>query len=155
MSDGILGRSSIIKSPTIRPIHWVSYHAGPKARVFEGSENINVLSLNVIETAQTEWNSPVLFALKKEGTWRFSADYRNLSAVTISASCPLPKMDECIDSRGDRQGLSTIHANRGYLQIEVDTSDHQKIALTSQHVSHQFSRKLFSLKNATAAFSVS
>lgn len=42
-----------------------------------------MLTEEVIEPATTEWAPPNVFAPKKDGSLRFSIDYKKLNAVTI------------------------------------------------------------------------
>lgn len=109
--------------------------------------------MNVIESAQTDWASPIRSAQKKDGNLRFWIDYRKLNAVAIHDSYPLPRMDDCIDSFGDAQVYWTLSAIRGYWKIEVDPSDRRKTAFTFHHGLYQFIRMPFRLKNASATFS--
>lgn len=88
MSDEHLGRISIFKypayleSPTTRPILSVVYRAWPKERDLERTKIENMMAMNVIKPAQTEWTSTVVFARKKDETLRFCVDYRELDAAT-------------------------------------------------------------------------
>lgn len=79
-----------------RPIHSVSYRAGPKARESDKKEIDRMLGMEVIEPDQTEWALPVLLIRKKEDTLGFSVDYLKPSAVTIRDSYLIPCMDECV-----------------------------------------------------------
>lgn len=79
-----------------------------------------MLQEEFIEPATTVWESPIVFAPKKDGTLRFCVDYRTLNNVTIHDSYPLRRMDECIDSMGEGRIFSTLAANSGYWQVEID-----------------------------------
>lgn len=54
----------------------------------------------VIDSANTEWTSPILFVQKKGGTQIFYIYYVNLNAMTIWDSYPIQVMDWCADSLG-------------------------------------------------------
>ena len=77
MWDGQLGTITAAKHridldpPDSIPIHSVPYRAGPKAREFEKQEIQKMLSMNVIEPAQSEWAAPIVFAPKKDGSLGF------------------------------------------------------------------------------------
>lgn len=81
MSDGRVQSISTVK-PRVHldflntcPIHSASYRAGPTARDFERSEVNNMLAIKVIQPAQTEWEPPVVFVSKKDGTLCSWVDY--------------------------------------------------------------------------------
>ena len=46
--------------------------------------------------------------------WRFCVDYRELNALTVKDSYPLPRIDECLDTLGDAAIFSTLDCNNGY-----------------------------------------
>lgn len=62
-------------------IHWASFRAGPKVREFEHVQILRMLEQNVAEQATTEWTALIVFVLKKDGTLRFSVNYRRLKAA--------------------------------------------------------------------------
>ena len=41
--------------------------------------------------------SPVFLAKKKEGTWRFCVDYKELNEITIKNKYPILNVDELLD----------------------------------------------------------
>ena len=50
-----------------------------------------------IEKAQSPFGAGVLFAKKKDGSFRLCIDYRSLNKLTIKDKYPLPRIDECLD----------------------------------------------------------
>lgn len=104
--------------------------------------------MNAIEPAKTQWASPVILAPNKDGTLRFCVDYRKLNVGTTSDSYPSPRMDECIESLGDAQAFSFVDEKSANRQIEVDRSDREKTAFTSQHGLQKFTCIPFSVKKA-------
>lgn len=78
-----------------------------------------MLSQDVIELAQTEWTTPVVFAPKKDGLFRFCVDYSKSNNLTHRNSYPILRMDECIDSFGKATSFSILDANSGYYQVEI------------------------------------
>lgn len=69
----------------------------------------------------------------KDGTLRLCLDYRKLNALTKCDSHSIPRNEKCIDSLGDATVFSTLDANSGYWQVEIEESDRDKTAFTSHH----------------------
>ncbi|CAN8075729.1 unnamed protein product, partial [Agarophyton chilense] len=111
-----------------------------------------MLRAGVIEPAQLPWASPVVLALKADGTWRFCVDYRRLNAVTVRDTYPIPRMDECIDSLGDATVFTALDSNCGYWQVPVREEDRDKTAFLCHSGSYRFKRMPFGLTNAPATF---
>lgn len=70
-----------------------------------------MLAMNVTELTQTEWASPMVLVLNKDGTLRFCVNYKNLNAVTKPDLYLILHMGECIDSLHDATILSTLQGN--------------------------------------------
>lgn len=68
----------------------------------------------IIEQANTEWDSSLLFAPKKDGLLRLCVDYRKLSAVTVMDSYNLQGMDKRIASLAEARFFLTLDASSGY-----------------------------------------
>jgi hypothetical protein len=111
---------------TGNPVFQHPYRAGPAARENEKQEVDRMLKLGVIEPSSAEWASPVVLIPKPDGSTRFCVDYRRLNGLTARDVYPLPRMDECLDSLGDAEYFTTLDANTGFWQIEVDPTDRDK-----------------------------
>lgn len=157
MWDGHLGtirqtKHRIELKPDSKPVHQPPYRNGPDGRERERQEIQKMLDMDVIEEAECEWASPILFVPKPDGTIRFCVDYRRLNAMTVRDSYPIPRMDECIDSLGDATIYTALDANCGYWQIEIDENDRDKTAFVSHQGLYRFKRMPFGLRNAPGTF---
>jgi hypothetical protein len=117
--------------PGAKPAYSQPYRAGAKAREAESVEIHRMLPAGVIEPATSESASPVLIIPKPDGSMRFCIDYRRLNTVTVRASYPLPRMDECIDSLVGASVFSTLDCNSCYWKISVSPEDKEKTTFTS------------------------
>lgn len=138
--------------PDAKPVHQQPYRAGPKKRELEKKEIDMMLDKGVIEPANTDWASPIVFVPKPDGSLRFCVDYRRLNVMTIRDSYPIPRMDECIDSLGDAVIFTTLDCNSGYWQIPMTEKDKDKTAFISHYGLYRFTRMPFGLKNAPGTF---
>lgn len=136
----------------IRPVYSALYCAGPTARRCSAKEILKMLRKEVIETANTELASLIVFEPKKDGSLKFCVDYCKLNAVTVKNSYPLSRTEEYNDSLGEAKIFSTLESNSGYWKIEIDKRDWSKTAFTSHHGPFQFMRIPLGFKNALATF---
>ena len=156
-TPGKLGEINITEhrielQPGIRPIRSQPYRQGPATRELVAKNVREMIEANVIEPAQSEWASPIVFAPKKDGTLRFCVDYRKLNAATIADTYPLPRIDDCLDSLGDATIFTTLDANSGYWQVPVAHEDRDKTTFTTFMGTFRHKRMPFGLRNAPATF---
>lgn len=67
--------------------------------------------MGVIELAQSEWASSVLFGPQADESLRFCIHYRRLNNVKIKDSYPLLRMDEYTDRLADATVFYTLDCN--------------------------------------------
>lgn len=72
---------------------------GPREVVKDHVEKMQMIG--IIEPIITPWDSPVVLATKKDGTYMFCVDCRRLNKIIVRDFYPLPRMDEWIDILGD------------------------------------------------------
>lgn len=68
---------------------------------------------------------------KKDGSWQFCIDYRNVNAVMRKEAYPLPHIDDKPDIMAGSRYFSTLDLLSGYWQVEVDEHDREKTAFCS------------------------
>lgn len=73
-----------------------------------------ILEVGIIQQNNSPFASPVLL-VKKDGTWRFYVDHRQLNSLTIKENYPLPFIDELQGSKW----FSKIDLRAGYNQIRM------------------------------------
>jgi hypothetical protein len=56
-----------------------------------------MLQSGIIKSSSSPYASLVLLERKKDGTWRFGVDYRQLNAQTIKNKHTMPVVEELID----------------------------------------------------------
>ena len=106
----------------------------------------------VIRPSSSSWASPVVLVRKKDGTYRFCVDYRELNAVTKPDTFPLPRVDDLLDQLGDTRYFSTLDLAAGYWQIKVHLDSQPKTAFVTPQGLHEFQVMPFGLTNAPAVF---
>lgn len=90
-----------------RPSHSALHRAQSTARKSAAAKIGQMVPKREIEPATTDWATPTVSALEKDGPICFSVDCRKLSEVTIRDSYLFARMDDCIDRFGEVTVFST------------------------------------------------
>lgn len=75
------------------------------------------------------WNSPVVSAREKDGSYRFCVDFRRLDLITVWDFYRFPRMNECTDRLEDEKYLFTLDWNWGYWKIPLKKFDKENNTL--------------------------
>ena len=106
----------------------------------------------VIRDAKSEWAILIVLIRKSDGSIRFCVNYRRLNALTVRDLCPLPRMENCLDSLEEAAFFTTLDCNSGYWQITVADEDRAKTAFTCHEGCFEFCRMPFGLCNTPSTF---
>lgn len=74
---------------------------------------------HVIEPAQTDWATSIVFTHERDKIFCFCVDFRKLVLSEKRNSDTFSRMNECIDSLGIAAIFSNSEINGGYFQIEI------------------------------------
>ena len=96
------------------------YPASPK-RLEELNRQVEyMLEHGIIQTSNSPYSSPVLLKPKPNGEWRFIVDFRYVNRFTIPDQFPQPKIHDMLRKLARAKYLSTLDAEKGYWQVEMD-----------------------------------
>ena len=83
--------------PRAQPINTRAYRYAPHQKTEIEKQLAEMLRNGTIRPSSSPYSSPVLLVRKKDGSWRFCVDYRQLNSITIKNKHPMPIVDELID----------------------------------------------------------
>lgn len=113
----------------------------------------DMLNMNIIESSDSPYCSPVVIVPKKDGTNRFCIDFRLLNNQTIFDSEPMPDADEMFSKLAGHKFFSKIDLSKGYWQVKLTDDSKPKTAFRTGKGLFQFRVMPFGLVTAPATFS--
>ncbi|PIK57859.1 putative transposon Ty3-I Gag-Pol polyprotein, partial [Apostichopus japonicus] len=129
------------------------YRRIPPTQMAEVKELLQgMLDQNIIRKSISPYASPVVLVRKKSGSLRLCIDYRQLNAITVKDSFPLPRIDETLEALGGAKYFSSLDLSHGYFQIAMH---HESIPRTAFRVPwglYEFNRMPQGLCNSPSTF---
>lgn len=105
-----------------------------------------------IEKSHASWSSPVLLVKKKDGTYRFVVDYRQLNNITERDSYPLPRISDTLNRLNGHQLFTKMDLRAGYHQIRIHPDDKDRTTFTTYNGLYRFNVMPQGLKNSPSNF---
>lgn len=107
--------------------------------------------LGGIEPSQSEWCSPVVIVVKKDGSLCICIDFRMLNAMSEFDAYPMPRIDDLLERIGRASFITTLDLCKGYWQVPLEASSHPCTAFQTPAGLFQFTVMPFGLHGAPEA----
>ncbi|XP_060602869.1 uncharacterized protein LOC132755945 [Ruditapes philippinarum] len=145
---------SVDTEPGKGPVRLPYYKVNPLQRKIIDEEVQKMLDNKIIRESNSIWHSPVVLVKKRDDTYRFAVDYRQLNRITLSIAHPLPTLETVFDCIGDSQAkfFSTLDMASEFWQVPMDPKTRHKAAFCVPSGIYEFDRMPFGLKNAPMSF---
>lgn len=106
---------SIHLKPNSEPVNIRAYQYPPVQKTEIEKQVKTILESAIIQPSQSSYASPVLLVKKKkDGTWRFCIDYRQLNTNIVKNKFPTPLIDDLLDELYGAQIFSKLDLRSGY-----------------------------------------
>jgi hypothetical protein len=120
-------------------IHTKQYRFPPIHKDEINKQIKELIDNKVITSSTSPYNSPLWIVPKKPDSkgnkrWRMVIDYRSLNEKTIGDAYPFPNITDILDQLGSAKYFSTFDLASGFHQIPRDTTDAQKTAFSTPHI---------------------
>lgn len=106
----------------------------------------------IARPSNSPYASPILLRKKKNGTYRFCVDYRNLNEKVVKDRYPLPLMEDVIESLHGYKVYSSIDLRNGFYHVDVEESSVKYTSFITPDGQYEFVKAPFGLCNSPSIF---
>ena len=150
-----IGRSNLVPH-TIKIVGEKPRRSGvrplnPTLREEEEKQSKILQENDMIKPSKIEFACPVVMVRKKDRSYRFCCDFRNLNSVTRRNVYPLPRIDEILSTLTGAKVFSSVDMKSDYFKCSMTPEDAHKTAFAMQFDLFQWKVMAMGLCNALSS----
>lgn len=111
-----------------------------------------MLAQGLIQPSTILFSSPVLLVKKKDGTYRFYVDFRQLNAITAKSKFLVLVFDQLMDELTHASWFSNLDLRAGFHQILLHPGEEHKTTFQTHLGQYEFRVMAFGLTGAPGSF---
>ena len=135
------------------PLRQRPYKTDAKSQEIIDEIVVGLLENGIIEPSNSDWASPVLLVLKKDGSHRMCVDYRRVNKVLLKDQWPLPRIQDILDALGGAKVFSVLDLKSGFFQVRMAEESMKYTAFITKKGLFQYLYMPFGLATNPSAFS--
>lgn len=143
---------SIPLIPGAQPVFVRLYRYAPVLKSKIEKQVSDMLQQGIIQKSNSAFASPVLLVKKKDHSWRFCVDYRQLNAITAKGKYHVPIIEELLDEPSGAAFFTTLDLQPGFHQIRMKDGEELKTAFQTHFGQFEFRVMSFGLTGALGTF---
>ena len=141
-----------INTGDARPISVPPHRMNPMQRQELHRQIQALIEAGFVRESCSPWAAPALLVKKKDGTWRFCIDHRQLNDITKKDAMPLPRVDDVLNLLAGAEFFTTLDFCCGYYHVPLDDQSCEKTAFITPFGLYEWTRMTMGLCNAPATF---
>lgn len=130
------------------------YRQTPAVRQIIEDHVQQMLADGIIVESNSTWSAPVVMVKKRDGSMRFTVDFRGLNARTQPLHFPIPDLQDALDSVGTSGSviMSVMDLKSSFWQIPLDPETAHKTTFITHNGSYSFTRVPFGVTAGSMCF---
>jgi hypothetical protein len=138
--------------PGAQPVFTRPYRYPPGLKDEIERQVSDMLAQGLIQPSSSSFSSPVLLVKKKDDSYRFCVDFRQLNAITAKSKFPVPVFDQLMDELSHASWFSNLDLCAGFHQILLHPGEEHKTAFQTHLGQYEFRVMAFGLTGAPGTF---
>ena len=134
------------------PVQVRPYRYPPAVKTEIEHQVAEMLNSGLIQPSSSPFSSAVLLVKKKDGSFRFCVDFRQLNAITAKCKYPVPVIEELLDELQGASWFSSLDLTASYHQIRLRPGEEPNTAFQTHSGQYEFRVMAFGLSGAPATF---